>query len=97
MIEPAPHLLQKQATVEPHPFVSQTPLIGGLIVWFRTMWNNISTRWYVAPILTQQNEFNQLVIQQLELVEQQLIEQDRQLTLLTHELAELTIRHARQK
>lgn len=88
-MEKLPNLLKEYAVVQPQPFVSRTPVIGGVIVWFRTMWNNVSTRWYVAPILEQQNTFNQLVIQQLEAVELRLIEQDRQLTTLTHELAEL--------
>lgn len=37
------------------PFTSQTPIIGPLVVRFRTAWNQISTRWYVLPLVQQSN------------------------------------------
>lgn len=40
------------------PFHSDKPLLGRLIVWFRTLWNNIATRWYVIPLIQQQTAIN---------------------------------------
>jgi GT2 family glycosyltransferase len=42
--------------VSEKPFTSTVPLIGGLIIWFRTRWNDVATRWYVLPLLQQINE-----------------------------------------
>jgi predicted nucleic acid-binding Zn-ribbon protein len=33
-------------------------LVGPLLVWFRTLWNNVATRWYVTPIIQQQTGIN---------------------------------------
>ena len=40
------------------PFHSDKLLLGRLIVWFRTLWNNVATRWYVMPLLQQQTTIN---------------------------------------
>ena len=40
------------------PFYSDKPLIGRLIVRFRTFWNSIATRWYVVPLIQQQTAIN---------------------------------------
>ena len=40
------------------PFHSDKLLLGRLIVWFRTLWNNVATRWYVMPLLQQQTAIN---------------------------------------
>jgi hypothetical protein len=50
----AKRLLQEQ------PFVSRVPIFGPLIARLRAAWNSISTKWYVRPLLQQQNEFNEL-------------------------------------
>jgi hypothetical protein len=43
----------------PEPqFVSKVPLLGSLIVAVRRMWNWMSTKWYVGPILRAQSEVN---------------------------------------
>lgn len=47
--------------VRDQPFTSRIPLIGRLIVLFRELWNRVSTKWYVLPILHQQVTFNQAV------------------------------------
>lgn len=49
--------------IREQPFASNLPLVGRLIAWFRERWNRISTKWYVQPILAQQNEFNASVLQ----------------------------------
>jgi hypothetical protein len=51
-------LLADQWSVTPQPFVSKKPYVGQLIVAFRTMVNNLASRWYVQPILEQQVAFN---------------------------------------
>jgi hypothetical protein len=40
------------------PFRSDKPLVGRLLVWFRTLWNNVATRWYVIPLIQQQTNIN---------------------------------------
>ncbi len=89
--------LREKGTVVERPFASSTPLIGSLIVWLRTAWNNVAARWYVRPLLKQQNVFNQLATTELEIhlqrgsqQTQQLIEQDRAQMQLVHETAVLT-------
>ena len=63
------------AQLEELPFTSTVPVLGRLIVWFRTAWNNIASRWYVRHLLLQQNEFNRLVVAQVETYETELKEQ----------------------
>jgi hypothetical protein len=41
-------------------FTSQVPIVGPLIVAVRRLWNWMSTKWYVRPILGQQSEVNAL-------------------------------------
>ncbi len=45
------------------PFTSDTPVFGQVIVWIRTAWNWMSTKWYVLPLVQQQNAFNASVAQ----------------------------------
>jgi O-antigen biosynthesis protein len=56
-------LLHQKWSVSERPFTSEAPVIGGLIAAVRTVWNNIATKWYVRPMVQQQNEFNLLVAQ----------------------------------
>lgn len=51
-------VLEGQMTIQVHPFTSHAPLIGRLIVRFRRLWNWMSTKWYVLPMLQQQNRYN---------------------------------------
>ncbi len=54
--------LRALATLREHPFRSRVPLIGPLIARFREIWNNVSTRWYVLPLLHQQSEVNRRLV-----------------------------------
>jgi GT2 family glycosyltransferase len=54
--------------VEPS-FRSAAPLIGPLIIRVRRLWNWMSTKWYVRPIVDQQSAFNALVVEALRAVE----------------------------
>ena len=81
--------LARHARVQEKPFHSETALIGPLIARFRTLWNNVATRWYVRPLLQQQNKFNRLLVERLHDHEQRLLAQDREQSALAHDLAEL--------
>ncbi len=53
-------------------FHSQVPLLGRLIVAVRTLWNNVATRWYVLPLLQQQNDINRRLVEELRLLREDL-------------------------
>ena len=89
--------LEARRTIHEPPFRSDKPIIGPLIAWFRAAWNSVSTRWYVLPMLRQQNEFNVLLVSCLHKMEERLGETDERLidldqdqTSLTRNVAELT-------
>ena len=44
------------------PFTSRVPVFGPLIVAARNLWNWMSTKWYVQPILQQLMGFNALIV-----------------------------------
>jgi GT2 family glycosyltransferase len=58
--------LQRASYVVEQPLTSQAPVIGPLLAWFRNLWNNVATTWYVRPLLQQQNDYNALVYAKLE-------------------------------
>lgn len=62
--DPMAHLANG-AILTPQPFTSDAPVIGGFIAWFRSAWNSIATRWYLAPLLQQQNEFNLMLVDEV--------------------------------
>ncbi len=83
--------------VQEHPFASHVPIFGGLIARFREAWNSVSTKWYVRTLLNQQNEYNWLVKQRFEemqnLVDEldaRLIDSDREEVQLARQVGELT-------
>ena len=47
-----------RSKLEEPDFQSAAPLIGPAIVAMRRLWNWMSTKWYVRPILRQQSEVN---------------------------------------
>lgn len=53
--------MREQSVVRETPFTSQLPVLGRLIVTLRYAWNWMSTKWYVLPLVRQQNSFNALV------------------------------------
>jgi hypothetical protein len=55
-------MLREKAQLREHVFTSSAPLIGGLIARFRAAWNNVSTRWYVRPLASQQSDFNHALL-----------------------------------
>jgi GT2 family glycosyltransferase len=58
--------LQARATVHERPLHSRVPLLGPAIAWWRDTWNSVSTKWYVRPLLQQQNDFNQSLVRRLQ-------------------------------
>jgi uncharacterized coiled-coil protein SlyX len=87
-------LLKKGEIVE-QPFESTVPLFGPLIAWFRSSWNNVAAKWYVRPMLAQQNEYNRLLVERLQDFEaytyELTAEQDHDLSRLRHDLAALQL------
>lgn len=82
--------------VKERPFVSPVPLIGPMIARFRTLWNNVSTTWFVRALLQQQNHVNRMLVlelekqnQILEMQSQILRDLDRDQTRLTTRIAEV--------
>ncbi len=72
------------------PFTSNTPIIGSLITRFREMWNSVATKWYVRPLLAQQNQINKQTINRLHHLESNFIDMDREQSYLIHDISELT-------
>jgi GT2 family glycosyltransferase len=60
--------------VREQPFRSSVPVLGGTIAGLRRRLNNLSTRWYVQPILQQQVDFNASVARSLREITRQLSE-----------------------
>lgn len=60
--------------VRERPFRSSAPIFGRLIVRLRERINNLSTRWYVQPILQQQVDYNASVARMLREMSRQLTE-----------------------
>jgi hypothetical protein len=87
--EPGDDWLYDKAEIKEQPFRSPTRMVGPLIARFRSLWNSVSTKWYVRPLLQQQNRFNQLLVERLQDHDVRLIEQDRDQTALTHDLADV--------
>jgi O-antigen chain-terminating methyltransferase len=52
--------LESHWMIREQPFTSHVPVVGPLIVAVRNLWNWMSTKWYVQPLLHQQLEFNAL-------------------------------------
>jgi hypothetical protein len=65
-------------TIEERPFRSDKPLVGPLIVWVRRMWNGVSTRWYVRPLIEQQNEVNRRLAEELAAARETIVALDRE-------------------
>jgi hypothetical protein len=57
--------LQAKRLLQEQPFVSHVPIFGPVIARLRAAWNSVSTKWYVRPLLQQQNAFNELAAAEL--------------------------------
>ncbi len=89
-------ILTATQTVHEPAFESSAPVIGRLIVITRRAWNWMSTKWYVRPIVAQQNRINRqsttvisALAQQQELNEQRISELQARVAELEERLARL--------
>ncbi|MBN1953857.1 MAG: glycosyltransferase family 2 protein [Anaerolineae bacterium] len=64
--------------VEERPFASRVPLVGPLVAAFRSLWNGVSTRWYVRPLLEQQNAVNRQLAEAVAALQETMVELDRE-------------------
>jgi GT2 family glycosyltransferase len=82
-------------TIRERPFTSEVPVFGKLIVGIRNLWNSVAAKWYVRPMLHQQNVFNQQVVNHLHDFGQDLLELEQRLQVqardVTENIRELTI------
>jgi len=62
----AAHALQER------PFTSEVPVFGRLIAAVRSLWNSVSTKWYVRPLVQQQTVFNIRTLVYLRILQEQL-------------------------
>lgn len=86
---PALEILNSAWRVEERPFSSKMPLFGPLIVAFRSIWNSISTRWYVLGLFQQQMKFNQLSNKVMQAVVAYIWDNEVTLTLLEERYSQL--------
>jgi hypothetical protein len=77
----------RNQTIHEVAFTSQVPVLGKLIVAIRSLWNSVATKWYVRPMIQQQNVFNAQVANYLRLLSRDAAESMRELTILAEHLA----------
>lgn len=78
------------ATVQARPFASRLPGVAAM----RTAWNWMSTRWYVEPIVEQQNAINHEIVEALGRIEARLALQARLIGEIDRDLVALARRMA---
>lgn len=76
--------------LEEKPFSSSVPVVGGLIVAFRNTWNSVAAKWYIRPIIDQQNQYNRLLAEQIEHFYGQLANDARENSEISHDIAEIS-------
>ena len=81
--------LAENQTLHEHVFTSAVPVLGPVIVSIRNLWNSVSTKWYVRPILAQQNIINAQLVSYLQNLELRLQGQSRDVTENIRELTTL--------
>jgi hypothetical protein len=87
--------LREGAQVREQPFTSDKPVVGRLIVFIREKWNSVAAKWYVRPMVQQQNRFNATLVDtlqemnwRLEQLEEWLISADQDTTMMARKVAE---------
>jgi GT2 family glycosyltransferase len=81
------HKLQHRMTLREEPFSSGVPVFGKFIVAVRSLWNSVAAKWYVRPLVHQQNLFNTEVVSYLQGQSLDLAENIRELTTIAERLA----------
>ena len=67
--------LERDAHIIEQPFDSAVPVVGSIIVRFRTLWNDMASRWYVQKLFQQQNRFNARVAREFFLRDERFLAQ----------------------
>ncbi len=83
-------VLQENSIVQERPFTSHAPLVGVVLVWLRTQWLNVAARWYIRPLIHQQNRLNCQLVDQMESLDRWLLHQDKTLVVQQRKTAVLT-------
>ncbi|RMF28539.1 MAG: hypothetical protein D6759_15600 [Chloroflexi bacterium] len=81
--------------VREQPFRSDKPFIGPLIVRVRSLWNSVATKWYVRPLIRQQNAINRRLVEINRQLREELQVAQEIIVALDRELAELRQLQAR--
>jgi hypothetical protein len=76
--------------IKERPFSSSIPIFGPIIVGFRNAWNSVAAKWYVRPIVEQQNQYNRLFAELIDHFNTQLVEDAREASEISHDIAEVT-------
>lgn len=78
----------KRWGLQEQSFTSSVPVIGGLIVAFRNMWNSVAAKWYVRSIAQQQSEYNLMQAQLIDHLNGHLADGVRENSEFSHDIAE---------
>lgn len=62
-------MLHNLRHLEEHQFASDIPVIGPLIARFRELWLSVAARWYMMPVIHQQNLVNEHIAEALRIIE----------------------------
>jgi len=91
--------LHQLSDLTPQPFHSDVFIAGPAIVAFREIWLNMAARWYIQPLITQQQTFNRSVTQLFDHIthsimfgQQENAQHVRELNILLSELLRLQMR-----
>jgi len=60
------HQLNEHRTVQPGVSRSRVPVLGPLIAWVRSGWNQVAHRYYVDPVVDGVNTFNEAAVSALD-------------------------------
>jgi len=82
--------LRQGGDLQEYRFESQTPLIGPLLVRFRSAWHNVAGKWAIRFIAQQQSAFNHQLRVDLSDTNECLAMSDQDLVKLARTVAELT-------
>jgi GT2 family glycosyltransferase len=78
MEAPSGSLTKLPWQIQERPFASKSPIIGPAIARFRELWNSVATKWYVHPLIEQQNEINRRLREALVVAQKKAIALDRE-------------------
>jgi len=77
--------------LEEKPFTSSVPVVGGVIVGFRSAWNSVAAKWYIRRIAQQHTRFNLLFAQLIDHLNSRLVSDSKENSEFSHDIAEMTV------